>query len=160
VQKKCAQVVRAMQRAAKGAWTPQTRVIGLAGDNFFDDLVTHPETKEAFKYQQSVQLRENIAYAQFDFGGIRFVNYRGTDDNSTVAVGADKCKFFPQNAPGMFEVAFSPAESFDFVNTPGQPFYTWIVRDSDRNMWAQPEVYSYPMFYPTRPLMLQRARRQ
>ncbi|WP_435102352.1 major capsid protein [Arhodomonas sp. AD133] len=159
IQAKCAEVVRAMQKGAKGAWTPQTQIVGLAGDSFFDNLVTHKETKEAFKYQQSAQLRQNIAYQTFDFGGIHFVNYRGTDDGSTVAIGEDDCKFFPRNAPGAFEVAFSPAESFDFVNTPGQDFYAWVVQDEKRNMWVQPEVYSYPMFYPTRPLMLQRARR-
>jgi hypothetical protein len=159
VQKKCAQIVRATRKEAKGAWTPQSRVVGLAGDDFFDELVTHPEVREAYVNQQSQQLRANLAYQQLDFGGIRFVNYRGTDDDSTVAVGTDECKFFPQNAPGAFEVAFSPAETFDFVNTPGQPFYAMLIQDQQRNAWVQPEVYSYPLFYPTRPLMLQRARK-
>lgn len=158
VQGKCAQVVRQMQKAAKGAWSTSTRVIGLASDGFFDQLVSHDNVREAYKYQQSQQLREQTAFQMLDFGGIRFINYRGTDDGSTVAIGANKCKFFPQDAPGAFEVALSPAETFEFVNTPGQPFYTMLVPDRDRDMYVDVEVYSYPMFYPTRPKMLQRAR--
>lgn len=159
VQAKCAQIVRQMQQNAKGAWGPGSYVVGLCGDNFFDALVSHPEVREAYKYQQSQQLRANLAYQQVQFGGIRFVNYRGTDDGSTVSVGTDKVKFFPADAPGAFEVAFSPSEAMGYANTPGQPFYTWLVRDQERDMWVNVEMYSYPMFYPTRPAMLQRGKK-
>jgi hypothetical protein len=159
VQAKCAQVVRAMQKNAKGAWGPGAYVGAVVGDNFFDSLVTHPEVRDAYKQQQSQQLRANLAYQELQFGGIRFVNYRGTDDGSTVSIGTDKAKFFPVNAPGAFEVAFSPGEAFDFANTPGQDFYTMLVPDRDRNMYVDVEAYSYPMFYPTRPAMLQRAKK-
>lgn len=161
VRKKCTQVTRAMMQAAKGAWIAgQTRVVGICGDNFWDDLTAHPEVRETYlNTQQAATLREGVAFERVHYGGIDFYNYRGTDDGSTVAVGADKCKFFPQNAPGAFEVAFSPAEKFEFVNTPGLPFYSWLVWDRDRDMWVDVEVASYPMFYCTRPLMLQRAKR-
>lgn len=160
VRGKCSQVVRAMQRAAKGSWLPTTRVVGLASDEFFDALVAHDDCQETYKYQQGEKLREQTAWRTFDFGGITFVNYRGTDDNSTVAIGANKCKFFPVGAPGVFQVAMSPGESLDMVNTLGRPVYGLIVPDPTvRKMYVDIEVYSYPLFICTRPLMLQSARK-
>ena len=73
-------------------------------------------------------------------------------------MGATKAKFFPVGAPGAFQVAWSPAETFDFVNTPGLDRYMLTVQDRDRNAWVRGEMYSYPLFYCTRPKMLQRAR--
>ena len=161
VRKKCAAVVRAMLRASKGSWVPgQTRVAALCGDAFWDDLIAHPEVRETYLGQQeAAALRGAAAWETLDYGGITFTNYRGTDDNSTVAIGTDKCRFFPVGAVDVFEVALSPAESFDFVNTPGLPVYGWQVPDRDRNMYVDLEVYSYPLFYCTKPLMLQRAKR-
>ncbi|MBK1719223.1 major capsid protein [Thiocystis violacea] len=162
VRTKCNQVIRQMMTAAAGAWIPgSTSVMALCGDNFWDNLTAHGEVRETYlNTQQAADLREiNQPYETFRYGGITWMNYRGTDDGSTVAVNTDKAKFFPVNAPGVFEVAFSPLESLGFVNTPGKDMYSLIVRDKDRDMWIRPEVFSYPLFICTRPLMLQRAKR-
>jgi len=160
VRKNCNAVVRAMQRAAQGAWVPGTRVIGLCGDNFFDDLTAHPEVRQTYlNTQAAAELRDGNAFGTFNYGGITWTNYRGTDDGSTVAVNTDKAKFFPAGAPGVFQVAWAPAEFMPYVNTLGLPVYGMIVIDKDREAWAKPEVYSYPLFYCTRPTMLQRAKR-
>lgn len=155
----CAAVVRAMARASKGAWIDgQSYVIGLCDDTFFDGLISNPETRATYLNQQEAsQLRNGTAFETFKYGGILFVNYRGTDDNSTVAVASGKCKFFPVNAPGVFKKAMSPGESFDWVNTPGQPFYALQIPDDERNAFVDVEVYSYPLYVCTKPLMLQRA---
>lgn len=162
VRKKCNAIIRAMQRAANGLWTPSTEVIGLCGDNFYDDLTAHSEVRQTYLTQpEQSALRETVgrAFDAFRYGGITFVNYRGTDDNSTVAVGTDSCKFLPTGAPGVFQWVQSPGESFDWVNTPGQPFYAMQVPDKDRNQFVDLEVYSYPLYICTRPGMLQRAKR-
>jgi hypothetical protein len=39
----CNKVVRAMARASQGAFTTQTVVMGMCGDDFWDALVTHPD---------------------------------------------------------------------------------------------------------------------
>ena len=83
----------------------------------------------------------------------------GTDDGSTIAIGTDKVKFFPVGGRGVFEMAFSPAETFQYVNTPGQAVYAMVVPDRDRDMWVDLEVYSYPLPICTRPAMLQRGKR-
>lgn len=160
VRKSCATVVRAMQRAAKGAWLPSTRAVGIAGDGFWDDLIAHPEVRETYLNQQeAASLRGTTAWERLSYGGIEFINYRGTDDNSTVAVGTDKCKFFPAGAPGVFQVAFAPGEDIEMANTLGREQYALVVPDRDRNFFVDVEMYSYPLFYCTRPLMLQRAKR-
>ncbi len=163
VRKKCNEVVRAMQRAAQGAWlVGSTNVLGLCGDAFWDDLTAHAEVRGTYLGQQEASdLRNNVgrAFSTFTYGDITWVNYRGTDDNSKVAVPTDKCKFFPANAPGAFVQAFSPAEFLPFVNTPGQDVYAIVVEDKDRQAWVRPEIYSYPLFMCTRPGMLLRAKR-
>lgn len=160
VRSKCAQVVRAMARASAGAWVNGvTEVHCLAGDDFFDKLIAHNSVRDTWLNQaQASELRANSAFSSLNFGGITFHNYRGTDDNSKVAINAGKAKFYPVNAPGAFQVAQSPAETFDFVNTPGQRVYAMLIPDKDRNAWVKPEVYAYPLFVCTRPGMLQRAK--
>lgn len=162
VRKKCNGVIRAMRKAAKGGWGPGTYVVALCGDNFFDDLTAHPEVRETFLNQaQASDLRNDFGmpYESVRYGGIMFINYRGTDDGSTVAIGTDKCKFFPANAPGVFEEVLAPAEFLPYVNTMGQDFYSMVIRDDKRDAWVRPEIYSYPLHVCTRPGMLQRAKR-
>lgn len=162
VRQLCNAANRAAQRALGGLWVPgQSYLLGLCGDNFFDNLTQHAEVRQTYlATQQAADLRSNnMAFDSFRYGGITFVNYRGTDDNSTVAVHTDKVKFVPVSVPGLFEVAHAPAETFDFANTPGQPLYAMIVQDKDRNAWVRPELYSYPLFYCTRPAALLRGKR-
>lgn len=163
IRKKCNQVIRAMVKASAGAWiNGQTYIIGLCGDNFFDELTQNRETRATYLNQQEASdLRNSVgqAYGTFGYGNILWVNYRGTDDGSTVAVDSDKCRFFPVNAPDAFIAGFSPAEFLPFVNTPGQDVYAMVVPDTKRQAWVRPEVYSYPLFMCTRPGMLLRARK-
>jgi len=160
VRKLCNQVVRAMMKAAKGAWTPATRVHALCGDAFWDDLTAHAEVRQTYlNTQQAAELRNGNAYETFNYGGITWENYRGTDDGTSVAINTDKAKFFPVNAPGAFLEVFSPGEQFEHIGQLGQRIYPMIVPDRDRSMFADIEVYSYPLHICTRPLMLQRAKR-
>jgi hypothetical protein len=161
VRLKCNEVVRGMWRAAKGSMVGTTELIGLCGDTFYDQLTTHKEVRATYLNQQAAaELRGPVGrvFSQLSYGDITFVNYRGTDDNSKVAVPATKCKFFPRGARGLFKHVMSPGESFDLVNTPGRPFYAIQVPDRDRNMFVDVEVYSYPMYICTNPGVLFRAR--
>lgn len=175
VEKICRSVLRTMQNKAAGAWTLGTRVIGLAGDSFFDKLTGHKSVRETYLNTAQAQALNRAfgvatqmalqagAYAVFDFGGITFINYRGVDDfdvnaeagtKRALGIKPTKCKFLPVNAPGVFQQAFAPGEAFDFVNTIGRKLYSLMLRDEKRNFWVRPEVYSYPLFICTRPEML------
>lgn len=161
LKKKCNEVVRGMVRAGGNAITPNTQIMAFVGDNFWDDLVAHPEVQGAYNNWVQAQSMSNEigVFKPFRWGEINWVNYRGTDDGSTVSIGTDKAKFFPVGARGMFEVAYAPAEFMEYVNTRGQARYAMIVTDKDRNAWADVEAYSYLLPYCTRPEALFRGKR-
>lgn len=168
VRKKCHAVTRAMAKASKGAWVEgRTQVHALAGDTFYDNLTGHKSVKDTYlNWAAASDLRQNVTWRAFTFGGVTFHNYRGADSfisqatagKGGIGIDAEKCRFFPVDAPGVFEVAYSPGESFEYVNTPGMPLYGMVIPDRDRNMFVDVEVYSYPLFICTRPEMLQRAK--
>lgn len=169
VRGKCMDVIRAMSVAGQGAMTPITQVHALCGDSFFDTLINHDRVRDTFlSFQDARDLRGNLAFQSFNFGGIMFHNYRGSDvfvdanSSGLAGLGIDdtEAKFFPVNAPGVFQVALSPGESFDLVNQPGQEVFGLLVRDLQRNEWVEVEQKSYPLYICTRPEMLQSARQQ
>lgn len=161
VRKKCRDLKRAMMKASKGIWTPATRVAALTGDTFFDALLNHPQIKETRLYNAQAASLENIeGYSSIELEGITFINYRGTDDGSTLAIDTNKARFFPINARGAFKVGFSPANEFKpYLNQRAQEYYGLILADtSGREAWDRVEIYSYPLFICTRPEMLMSAR--
>jgi hypothetical protein len=145
------QVKRAIIRAGKGAVGLNTRVIALCGDEFWDQFTAHPDVYKTFlNYQAAEALRADNTFETMTFGGIDWINYRGSDDNTTIAIPEDKVKFFPAS-PQIFQVGWAPAETFDFVNTRGRKQYVIPIIDRDRNSWWRMELYSYPLHICTRP---------
>jgi Phage major capsid protein E len=154
LRKKCNDTQRKMVRALKGQGGAGVEIHALCGDNFWDELTTHTEVERTYlNWVAATELRNGTAWSAMKFGDIYWHNYRGTDDNSTVAILTDKVKFFPRNA-GIFRMAYSPYESAEFVNTLGQETYSGIVLDRDRKMWADVEMYSYPLPVCTMPAAL------
>lgn len=154
----CNTITRQMARRAQGAFTPSTKVVGLAGDLFYDQFTNHPDVIRTFvNWSDATEIRggnSGGAFTAFEFAGIRWLNYRGSDDNLTIKIPDDKVKFFPLNAPGIFRRALAPGESFEWVNTPGKPMYVVPIIDRDRNEWWKMEVSSYPLHICTRPEVL------
>lgn len=147
IRKKSNAIKRSTVKALQGLGGSGIKIVALCGDDFFDAFVTSPEVRQSYLNWQSAQeLRNDVgaAWSEFTFGGITWVNYRGTDDGSTLTIAADKAKIFPVNA-GIFQWALSPAERFEFVNTMGLDMYSWVVRDMQRDMWADVEMYTYPL---------------
>ena len=148
-------MARSMARASKGAMIPSSRIVGLCGDDFYDKLTTHTDVEKTYlNWAAAADLREGGAFQMLPFAGVDWVNYRGSDDASTIAVPHDKVKFFPRGAPGVFQRGLAPGESFEWVNTPGKPMYVIPIMDKDRNSWWKMEVYSYPLHICTRPELL------
>lgn len=159
LRKRCNKIVREMARASQGAFMPTTTVRALCGDDFWDALVTHPEVVQTYlNWQAAEELRRGTAFQAMQFGGIEWFNYRGSDDQVSIAVASDEVKFFPVGAPGVFQVAYAPGESMEWVNTPGKPIYVIPIFDRDRNAFWRMEVYSYPLHICTRPEVLQSGR--
>jgi hypothetical protein len=152
-------LVRTMARASQGAFTPMTRVTALCGDQFYDEFVNHPDVIRTFLNWSAAQdIRDGTSGGAFDsfrFAGVDWINYRGSDDNSTIKIPTNEVFFFPRNAPGVFQKVMAPADRFEYINTPGKDVYVYPIFDRDRNEWWRQECYSYPLFICTRPAVLQ-----
>jgi Phage major capsid protein E len=156
VRTKCHELVRSMRRSSKGAFTNQTEVHCLCGDEWYDKLVEHASVVRTYEnWAAAADLRKNIAFDAFVFGGITWHNYRGTDDNSTVAVPVDEAKFFPRKARGIFKKYMAPAVEFmPFQGMKGQDTYALNITDKDRQAWVKGELYSYPLYMCSKPEVL------
>lgn len=154
---KTAEVIRFMSRSAGGAFTPGTTIHALVGDAFYDALITHPEVEKTYQnWAAAADLRQDRTWQAFTYGGITWHNYRGTDDNSTVAIDPDEAKFFPVGAKDVFKKAMAPAEFGPYVNTLGQDTYAMNIPDRDRQAWTRGELYSYPLYFCQRPDVLRK----
>jgi hypothetical protein len=146
-----------MARSAGGAFTPATTVHALVGDAFYDALIRHPEVEKTYlNWAAAADLRQDRSFQAFTYGGITWHNYRGTDDNSTVAIDPDEAKFFPVGARDVFKKAMAPAEFGPYVNTLGQDTYAMNIPDRDRQAWTRGELYSYPLYFVQRPDVLRK----
>jgi len=153
----CNGIIRSMARSAKGAFTTATTVHALVGDTFYDLLIKHKQVRETYLgYAAAADLRQGSAFQAFTYGGITFHNYRGSDDNSAVAIAPTEAKFFPIGADGVFKQAMAPAEFSPFVNTLGVDTYGLNIPDRDRQAWTRGEIYSYPLFLCCMPRVLRR----
>ncbi len=155
----CNNVVRAMKRAGQGAFVENvTEVHALCGDAFYDAIVQHPEVVRTYaNWTAAVALREGHTFDAFYFGGIYWHNYRGTDDNSTVAIPTNYARFFPVKAYETFDVAWAPGEGMDDVNRLGEPLKVIVDIDpSSEKAWVNLKMKSYPLFICKRPEMLLR----
>ena len=90
------------------------------------------------------------------FGGITFRRYRG---GAGFGVATDKAVFYPEAVDGLFEIYHAPADTFETVNTLGQPLYARMIPDRDRDEWVRLEIESNPLPICTRPQVLRSARR-
>ncbi len=147
-------VLRPMKQNAKGA--RYTEVHALCGDNYWDDLIANPEVRGTYETQLAGhELRQSGLDFVLDFGGVKWKNYQGTDDGSTVAVDPDKCVIFPGGKGAkVFETGFAPGESFSDIGTKGKEVYALQLLDQKRGHFVDLELYSYPLFFPRRPKML------
>lgn len=140
-------VIRPMQRALGGRWAPGARIVALCDDVFYDSLIENAEVRVSYlNWLAAQELRGSAgqAFDTFRWGNIEWVNYQGTDDNSTVALASGKCRFIPVGIPDIFQSVYSPGESFEVVNTMGQEFYSKIVPDpSGYNEFVEVDLASY-----------------
>lgn len=153
------QIVRPMLRALKGRKSTNTRINALVGDSFWAKLTSHVDVRNTFMNWQAAQsLRINNtgtpdtgmgnAWGQFTFGGVTFINYMGTDDGTTIAIGADKARFFPTGARDVFKTYWSPGERMRDVNQLGQPAYLIVQPDprTEEQEYVDIKFRNYPLF--------------
>lgn len=145
-------VVLPIVRALGGVAPPGMRIVALCGDDFFYDLQENAEYRDTYKNtERAWKLLENTVFESIEAWGVTWVHYRGTDDNSTVAVPTTKARFFVQGVRGLFQEALAPAPTFEFVNTLGRDWYSRVVPDDKRNEYVDLEVETHRLPICTRP---------
>lgn len=160
VRGKCAQVIRTMKKNAKIALPGSAKVHALVGDNFFDALISHANVKGVYDGFGAAERRlgESYVHGIFEFGGIFFENYRGTDDGSTVGIGTDGARFFFTGAPGLYAEYYAPGDFMETVNTIGLPRYAKMGGDpSGMNRFVTLHTQQSPLPLCLRPKTLMSA---
>ncbi|HEX5183591.1 MAG TPA: major capsid protein [Allosphingosinicella sp.] len=139
-------------RALGGVAPPGMRITALCGDDFYFDMQENAEYRATYlNTANASKLLQDTVFDAIDAWGVTWVHYRGTDDNSAVAIDPAKARFFPVGVRGLFQEAFAPAPTFSLVNTLGQEWYSRIVVDKDREEWADIEMESHRLPICTRP---------
>jgi hypothetical protein len=159
VRAKCMQIIRTMRVNAKMALPGSARVWALCGDNFFDALIGHANVKGVYDGYAAAERRLGGDYSHgiFEFGGIFFENYRGSDDG-VVGIGTDDARFFWTNAPGLYAEYYAPGDFFETANTIGLPRYAKMAADpSGFNRFVTLHVQQSPLPLCLRPKTLIRA---
>lgn len=163
VRGKCAEVIRNIKRSVKAPWPSMARVHAFCSDEFFDALLAHANVKGVYDGYAAAERRlgESYVHGVFEFGGIFFENYQGTDDNTTVAIAANKAIFFPVGVPGVFREYYAPADFMETVNTVGLPRYAKQAPDpSGLNRHRKLHTQQNPLPICLKPRVLQRAKKQ
>lgn len=153
VRKKAGQIVRRLA-GELGAVEP-TGYEALCGDNFFDDLIAHPEVRKTYEYQEGRRLREGYVFSFVDFGDIRWINYR---NGGFSLINTDTAHVYPTGVSDLFITRFGPANYIETVNTVGRARYAKGVVDK----WGKRvdlEAQSNPLNLCTQPRALQKLRR-
>lgn len=143
-------IVKPMIRALGSRAGANVRVGALVGDNFWSGLMTHDAVQRTYlNWQAAAQLRQGLAapWGQFDFGGVTWINYRGTDDGTTIAIPTNDAIFFPMNARDVFRTYWSPGERFRDQGKKGEKVYLIVTPDPRENMdeWVDVRVRCYPL---------------
>jgi hypothetical protein len=104
-------------------------VTALCSDTYYDALIQSHEVRATFLNQaEAADLRmaaidsgQSGAYGRFTYGGVQFINYRGTGGTGSITEG--KAHFFPTGVPNLFRTYYAPADYIETVNTIGLPRY-------------------------------------
>lgn len=127
VQAKVREVLRKVEGELKGE--TMTSVLALVSPGFFDKVIGHAKTEEAYKYYSSTgaqPLREDTR-RRFPFAGIVFEEYNATVTLSTGAtetlLPANEGLAFPLGTLDTFVTYGAPANLIETVNTVGLPMY-------------------------------------
>lgn len=160
--KKGSELKRAVVRALNGFAIPAgARIVVLCGDNFYDAADTNKEIVAARKAGATGRsdalkiISDNGAFSSFEYGEIIYINYRG-DDAGKVGIHTDQARAFMMGVPGLFRTFFSPADTWDFVNTEGLPSYLIQRRERQTESARTFEIQSNPLAMCMRPLSLRR----
>lgn len=121
----------------------------FCGQQFFDDLVSHPAVVAAYERWLDGQFNRTDQRRGFEFCGMVFEEYRGQVSGQDF-IDADEAYAFPVGVPKLFLTKFAPANYGETVNTVGLPYYAKQER-MRMNKGVELEAQSNPICINTRP---------
>ncbi len=159
-EQECTALARAMVKELNGLPIASMKPVALCGDNYFDQVYGNKEVKAARKNRDAGNaaadvFRENKAFKSFEYGGITWANYRGTDDG-VVGIGTDEARLFPLDVPGLFQMLFGPPDVMGMTNMKGLPVHAFMPPERQTSRQAVVEAQSNPLTLCTRPRALRR----
>lgn len=159
----CSAIIRFMRRNLKAVMPSTAAPWAFCGDVFFDKLIKHASVKAAYQNYVGAADRLGGSYVNrvFQFGGINFENYAGTDNQTStskgdVGIGVDEARFFLTGVPGLYAEYYAPADFFDTVNTIGLPRYARVAPDEQMQRFVKLHVQTNPLPICLRPKTLVR----
>ena len=121
VKQKCVALKRGIRVAMGGR--PVTEVRVKVSETLFDQLVGHASVKEAYDlWNNGAFARTSQVDADFEFAGVVFQIYLGGTSAGDF-IPANQGYAYPVGIPGMFQIAYCPANFMETVNTNGLPYY-------------------------------------
>lgn len=155
------EITRYIARSAKTIVPATAQYHAFCGDGFFDALISRADVKAVFENtaEQQIRLGKNYAFQSFEFGGVIWENYRGTDDNTTVGIDSDEARLFLTGVPGLYAEYFAPADFMETVNTIGLPRYAKTAPDTRFNQFVELHTQQNPLPLCLRPQTLVTLRR-
>lgn len=159
IQRKMIQLKRGMNRSQKGMrWNGG--LMGLMGDGFTDAFVANPEINKTMLNQSAASrlVGDVQAFPQVDYFGCRWVNYRGTDDNSSIKIADDEVAFFPYDPSSkLFQAMRAPHHGMDDLGGTGKRRYNFKDMDpTSRKEWVRIALETFVMYVSMRPEMLRK----
>ncbi|TXH34058.1 MAG: major capsid protein [Rhodospirillaceae bacterium] len=155
----CNQLVREMLKELEGLPVTTMAPIALCGDNYYDQIYSNKEVKAARATsdtgRESDVFKEIKAFSHFYYGGITWINYRGTKDG-TVGINIDEGRLLPMGVPGLFQMLFSPPDINGMTNMKGLPVHAFMPPESQTSRMAVVEAQSNPLTLCLRPRALRR----
>ena len=147
VRVKCSQALDKIEDELDGV--SFTGTIGYCGRTFWEYLISHQSVKETYlNWQEAATLRGDPSDS-FEFGGVRWVKYRGAANGSQM-IGANDAYIVPTGVSGLLLGRFGPADYNETVNTIGLPIYAKGMEKRNGKGWDI-EMQSNPMHFCTRP---------
>lgn len=128
-------------------------------NELWDAVIDSDEVRDSYKGTSKAEFlrtsyigpNRSSTYGAFEYGGVIFENYRGTNQ---VNVGTGKAQMVPMGIPGLFKTVYGPADYNETVNTLGEKLYS-KVKPKPNDKGYDLEMQSNPMTYCSRPEVLQ-----
>ena len=134
---KVEEVIAHIQDNAKG--TSLTGVVCYASPEFFAALISHAKVQTAYQYYTATDAQSILRnraggnnmnmYREFSYGGVRFIEVRGSAPDGTRFVPANEAVFIPTGTEGVFVTYFAPSTKLDLVGSIAEDRYLWTYRD-------------------------------